>query len=106
MAMCGRPGATRHRALLRRRWRANTFRSVLAGVVGVVAAVRTRDSPFGAFLNVFIAGETPSVRHCGDLLPIPMVRVEAVASLIPDAKDFAADLTMLANFSLAACNFL
>ena len=104
--MGGRPGATRHRALLRRRAHANTLRSVLAGVVVVVAGVRNRDSPFGVFLNVFIAGETPSVRHCRDILPIPRVRVETVASLIPDAKEFAADLTMIANFSLAACSFL
>lgn len=34
------------------------------------------------------------------------MRVETVASLIPDPKDFAADLTMLANFSLAALNFM
>lgn len=46
---------------------ANTFTSVLARVAGVVAAVRNRDSPFGVFFNVFIAGETPSVRHCVDL---------------------------------------
>ena len=104
--MGNRPGATRHRALLRRQVRANALNSTLVGIVGVVASVRSLDSPFGHFVDGFLMGETPRVRHCGDLLPIPRVITETVMSLIPDAKDLAAGLTTLANFSLAGCNFL
>ena len=96
----------RHRAFLRKQVRANTLKSTLASIVGVVACVRALDSPFGHFADRFLMGETTRVRHCGDLLPIPMVITEAVISLIPDAKDFAVGLTTLANSSLASCNFL
>ena len=91
---------------MRRQVRANALKSTLAGIVGVVASVRSLDSPFGHFVDGFLMGETPRVRHCGDLLPIPRVITETVMSLIPDAKDFAVGLTTLANFSLAGCNFL
>lgn len=104
--MGSRPGVTRHRAFLRKQVRANTLKSALASVVGVVACVRALDSPFGHFVDRFLMGETTRVRHCGDLLPIPMVIIEAVISLIPDSKDFAVGLTTLANFSLAGRNFL
>ena len=86
--------------------RANTLKSTLANIVGVVVCVRALDSPFGHFVDRFLMGERTRVRHCGDLLPIPMVIAEAVISLVPDAKDFVVGLTTLANFSLAGCNFL
>ena len=104
--MGSRPGATPHRAFLRKQVRANTRKSTRPSIVGVVACVRALDSPFGHFVDQFLMRKTTRVRHWGDRLPIPMVIAEAVISLIPDAKDIAVGPTTLANFSLAGCNFL
>ena len=69
--MGNRRGATKHRAILRRRGRERRLGVVIAGVVGVIADVRAVDSPFGRFVDGFLMDGLPHVRHCGDLLPIP-----------------------------------
>ena len=97
-----RPGDTKHRALLHRRRRVRTMGMVMTSFVGIVSDVRTVDSPYGQFLNIFVTGGTPLERHCGDLLPISCVSADVVRYLIPDTNGFADGLATLANFCFSA----
>lgn len=78
----------------------------MCGLTRLITSVRVTGSPFGCFLDGFLRTDLPSVRHCGDLLPIPSVCAALVSSCILDVGDSAEPQATVVNFTLAGTNFL
>ena len=102
----GRPGATKHRSRARKRKQGHSLGCILSGLGSIVQSARITGTPFGQFLDGFFLGTTPTIHHCGDLLPIPSIDAKQVSTHVPGVADFAQAVATVVNFSLTGTNFL
>ena len=84
----GRPGGTKHRARTRKRKQGHLLSCVLDGFVSIVQSARSSETLFGHFVDNCPLGTPPTIRHCGDLLPIPSVGARQESSYVPGAAEF------------------
>ena len=102
-----RTTGTRRRANLRRGARMCRLRNVITSLTCLVDDVGSSGGSFGAFAVDF-EKQRVAIGHgsCGDLVPIPPIDEELVASPYSCASPFISEVTKLVNFTLAGIDYM